>query len=57
MDFTITKAFLRRLIDAEMVIMKVRSGGKEYTQGEFSRDDPETARPAFREFYTKLATF
>ncbi|MFC1515535.1 hypothetical protein ACFL7E_02105 [Thermodesulfobacteriota bacterium] len=57
MDFTITKAFLRKLIDAEKVIMKVISEGKKYTEGEFSRDDPGTARPAFWEFYAKLATF
>ncbi|MBW1842126.1 MAG: hypothetical protein JRI75_10085 [Deltaproteobacteria bacterium] len=57
MDFTITKAFLKKLIDAEKVIIKVSSGEKKYTEGEFSKDDVETARPAFRTFYSKLATF
>lgn len=47
------KAFLKKIIKAEKVIIKVDLG-KTYVEGPFSKDVQTTARPAFRNFYNQI---
>ena len=50
--YMVKKDFIKRLLDAKNVWVKVNLS-KDYFEGEFSKDHPTTARPAFRKFYSK----
>lgn len=52
--YLITIDFLKILLTAKKVWVKIDLM-KEFVEGEFSSDAPTTARPAFRDFYTKIS--
>jgi len=52
--YEIDRAFLKRIIEAEKVIVRVNLE-KTYAEGVFSSDYPTTARPVFRKFYNMLS--
>ena len=54
--YSITKSFIKRIIDAERVVVKIDLR-KTYAEGVFSKDSVATARPAFRKFYDRLENF
>jgi hypothetical protein len=60
-NYLVSKAFIKRLIDAEKVIVRIdlkeEYHGKKFVEGKFSTDFPSTARPGFRKFYKKLESF
>lgn len=51
--YRIDRVFLERLLGAKQVLVRLdlRRG---YLEGEFSKDGPTTARPAFREFFKRV---
>ncbi len=51
--YEITKDFIKRLIEAKKVWVKIVLS-REYVEGEFSLEDPMSARPSFRKFYNKV---
>ena len=51
--FLISKDFIFKLLGAEKVWVKVEMQ-RDYVDGEFSKDYPSLARPAFRKFYEKI---
>lgn len=53
--YQITIDFLKRIIEAEKVIVKLDLA-KTYAEGEFSTDRLTTARPAFRKFLERIET-
>lgn len=53
--YVIDRTFLKRMIDAEKVVVRVDLR-TTYIEGVFSVDDPNTALPAFKEFYRTIST-
>lgn len=54
--YWVTVDFLKKIIDAESVVIRVDLE-REYVEGVFSKEGQTTARPAFRDFCSRLATF
>jgi len=52
--YLITKAFLKKLINANEVWVKIELS-KTYVEGRFSSNAPTTARPAFKKFNEKIS--
>jgi len=52
--YIVSKEVIYRLINAKDAWVKIDLS-KEYVEGRFSSDAPTTARPAFREFYRRIA--
>ena len=51
--YWVKKDFIKRLLDAKKVWVKVNLSS-DYVDGEFSKDSPGAARPAFRKFFEKV---
>ena len=55
--FLIDRAFIKQLIDAREVLVRVELVNSKVADGVFSKDGPYTARQYFRAFYNKVGLY
>ena len=51
--YLINKQFLKKILNAQRVVIRIDLR-KEYVEGIFSKDEPMSARPAFKNFYERM---